>query len=143
MNRESPLDSAVILTPEDLSNGSKRYRLLARDVAVIALQADLVTVSACRSAGDRAVLGEGMVGFAWAFQRAGAGNVVAGLWDVNDRSTTQLMEKLYAGIRAGQPATEALRAAKLSFISEGRTYAKPYYWAPFQVYSRNLRLLRK
>ena len=142
-NRESPLDSAVILTPEDLSNGSKRYRLLARDVAVIALRADLVTVSACRSAGDRAVLGEGMVGFAWAFQRAGAGNVVAGLWDVNDRSTTQLMEKLYAGIRAGQPATEALRAAKLSFISEGRTYAKPYYWAPFQVYSRNLRLLRK
>ncbi len=142
-NRESPLDSAVILTPEDLSNGGKRYRLLARDVAAIDLQADLVTVSACRSAGDRAVLGEGMVGFAWAFQRAGAGNVVAGLWDVDDRSTTQLMEKLYVGIHAGKPATEALRAAKLSFISEGRAYAKPYYWAPFQVYSRNLRPLRK
>ena len=142
-NRESPLDSAVILTPEELTNGGKRYRLLARDVAATSLQAEMVTVSACRSAGDRAVLGEGMVGFAWAFQRAGAGNVVAGLWDVDDRSTTQLMEKLYAGIHAGKPPCEALRAAKLSFISEGRTYAKPYYWAPFQVYSRNLRPLRK
>lgn len=142
-NFVSPLDSAVILTPEELSNGGKRYRLLARDVAATSLQAEMVTVSACRSAGDRAVLGEGMVGFAWAFQRAGAGNVVAGLWDVDDRSTTQLMEKLYAGIHAGKPPSEALRAAKLSFISESRTYAKPYYWAPFQVYSRNLRPLRK
>ena len=137
-NFVSPLDSAVILTPEELPNGERRHRLLARDVAAIALQAELVTVSACRSAGDRAVLGEGMVGFAWAFQRAGARNVVAGLWDVNDRSTTQLMEKLYAGIHAGKPPTEALREAKLSFIRGGRNYAKPYYWAPFQVYSRNL-----
>ena len=142
-NFVSPLDSAVILTPEELPNGEWRHRLLARDVAAIALQAELVTVSACRSAGDRAVLGEGMVGFAWAFQRAGARHVVAGLWDVDDRSTTRLMEKLYAGIQAGKPPTEALREAKLSFILGGRTYAKPYYWAPFQVYSRSLRLPRK
>jgi CHAT domain-containing protein/Tfp pilus assembly protein PilF len=133
-NRESPLDSAVILTPErDL-----RYRLLAREVAAIPLHAGLVTVSACRSAGDRDVYGEGMVGFAWAFLRAGASNVVAGLWDVNDRSTARLMGELYASMHVGKPATEALRAAKLSFILGGKNYAKPYYWAPFQVYSRSL-----
>jgi len=133
-NRESPLDSAVILTPE----GDQRYRLLAREVAAIPLHADVVTVSACRSAGDRDVYGEGMVGFSWAFLRAGANNVVAGLWDVNDRSTAKLMGELYASIHAGKPATEALRAAKLSFIAGGKNYAKPYYWAPFQVYSRSL-----
>lgn len=137
-DRESPLDSAVILTPELSPDGEPRYRLLAREVAAIPLRADVVTVSACRSAGERTVLGEGMVGFAWAFLRAGANNVVAGLWDVNDRSTARLMAALYTGLRSGKTASDALRAAKLEFIVGGRNYAKPYYWAPFQVYSRSL-----
>ncbi len=137
-DRESPLDSAVILTPEPTGGSEPRYRLLAREVAGVPLRADMVTVSACRSAGDRMILGEGMVGFAWAFLRAGASNVVAGLWDVNDRSTAKLMAAMYAGVRAGKPAAEALRAAKLAFIAGGKNYAKPYYWAPFQVYTRSL-----
>ena len=73
-NRESPLDSAVILSgPDD------GYKLYARDVADLPLQAELVTVSACRSAGERVYAGEGLVGFAWAFLRAGARRVIAGL----------------------------------------------------------------
>ena len=66
-NLESPLDSAVILTGPDAA-----YKLYARDVAAMPLRAELVTVSACRSAGERAYSGEGLVGFAWAFLRAGA-----------------------------------------------------------------------
>lgn len=138
-NRESPLDSAVILSPDQTGVARGRYRLSAREVGQIRLNADTVTISACRSAGDRAVQGEGMVGFAWAFLRAGAGNVVAGLWDVNDRSTLSLMNRFYQGIQAGAPATEALRAAKLALIADGKAYAKPFYWAPFQVYSRAVR----
>ena len=65
--------------------------LLARDVMAKPWTAALVTVSACRSAGGKTYAGEGMVGFAWTFLKAGAGNVIAGLWDVNDRSTTELM----------------------------------------------------
>src|SRR5262249_44139521 len=94
-NVESPLDSAVILAAE---NGS--YKLYARDVADERLTADLVTVSACRSAGERAFAGEGLVGFAWAFLRAGARRVVAGLWDVDDRSTADLMDTLYERLAA-------------------------------------------
>ena len=65
-NPESPLESAVILSP-----GSASYKLYARDVQEIPISARLVTVSACRSAGARPFLGEGMVGFAWAFLGAG------------------------------------------------------------------------
>ena len=93
-NVESPLDSAVILSgPDDA------YKLYARDVAEMPLRAELVTVSACRSAGERAYSGEGLVGFAWAFLRAGARQVIAGLWDVDDRSTAELMDRLYARSR--------------------------------------------
>ena len=53
------LDSAVILSGPDV-----RYKLYARDVAAMPLQAELVTVSACRSAGERAYAGEGLVAHA-------------------------------------------------------------------------------
>jgi CHAT domain-containing protein/Tfp pilus assembly protein PilF len=129
-NLESPLDSAVILTGPDAG-----YKLYARDVAALPLHAELVTVSACRSAGERAYSGEGLVGFAWAFLRAGATRVIAGLWDVDDRSTADLMDHLYARIAAGDPASRALRDAKLSLLAKGGNYGKPYYWGPFQVFT--------
>jgi len=128
-NAQSPLDSAVVL-----SGPADRNRLLARSVMGIPLAAELVTISACRSAGGKAYAGEGLVGFAWAFLRAGARNVIAGLWDVSDRSTAELMSGLYANVAAGEDVPTALRAAKLDLIHKGGAYAKPFYWAPFQLY---------
>ena len=128
-NAQSPLDSAVIL-----SGPVEKNRLLARDVAEIPLSAQLVTISACRSAGGKTYAGEGLVGFAWAFLRAGARNVIAGFWDVSDRSTTQLMTSLYRGLASGNEVSDALRSAKLDLIHSGGSYAKPLYWAPFQLY---------
>ncbi len=132
-NVESPLDSAIIL-----SGGDGGYKLYARDVAERPLQAELVTVSACKSAGERAYAGEGLIGFAWAFLRAGARRVVAGLWDVDDRSTSVLMDRLYAGVAAGRTPGQALRAAKLDLIHQGGSLAKPYYWAPFELFTVDL-----
>jgi CHAT domain-containing protein len=125
-NRESPLDSAVLLS------GGKLY---AREVMDVPLTADLVTISACRGVGLRTYSGEGLVGFAWAFLRAGARHVIAGLWDVNDQSTAALMDVLYRELAAGKPPAAALRAAKLSLIASPGNLRKPYYWAPFQLYT--------
>jgi CHAT domain-containing protein/Tfp pilus assembly protein PilF len=129
-NVESPLDSAVILSGPD-----QTYKLYARDVAARPLTADLVTVSACRSAGGRAYSGEGLVGFSWAFLRAGARRVVAGLWDVDDRSTADLMDRLYGALAAGEPPARALRHAKLALIAEGGAAARPYNWGPFEMFT--------
>ncbi len=129
-NIESPLDSAVILSGPD-----QAYKLYARDVAARPLSADLVTVSACRSAGERAYSGEGLVGFSWAFLRAGARRVVAGLWDVDDRSTAELMDRMYGALAAGDPPARALRRAKLALIAEGGAAARPYNWGPFEMFT--------
>ncbi|MGE0592193.1 MAG: CHAT domain-containing protein [Vicinamibacterales bacterium] len=128
-NLESPLDSAVVL-----SQGASGYKLYARDIAEQQLSANLVTVSACRSAGERTYSGEGLVGFAWAFMRAGARRVVAGLWDVDDRSTAQLMGDMYTQLAAGDTPAVALRDAKLAMLARGGVTAKPYYWGPFELF---------
>jgi CHAT domain-containing protein/tetratricopeptide (TPR) repeat protein len=129
-NADSPLDSAVIL-----SGAGDQYKLYARDVAELPLHAELVTISACRSAGERAYSGEGLVGFAWAFLRAGAQRVVAGLWDVDDRSTAELMDLMYARLASGDAAAAAVRGAKLQLLARGGREAKPYYWAPFELFT--------
>jgi CHAT domain-containing protein len=125
-NRERPLESAVVL-----SSG----KLYARDVMDLPLKAELVTVSACRGAGQRTYSGEGLVGFAWAFLRAGARNVIAGLWDVNDQSTAGLMDNLYRELAAGNRPADALRSAKLAMIQSKGNLKKPYYWAPFELFT--------
>jgi CHAT domain-containing protein len=128
-NVESPLDSAVVLSPS-----AGEYKLYARDILQHPIHAELVTISACRGAGARAYTGEGMVGFAWAFLRAGARNVIAGLWDVNDDSTARLMGRLYQELKSNPPAG-ALRQAKISLLHAGPPWSRPYYWGAFQLYS--------
>jgi CHAT domain-containing protein len=136
-NRESPLDSAVML-----SGKPGEYALSARAIMGVPLDAQLVTISGCRSAGARVYAGEGLVGLSWAFLQAGARSVIAGLWDVNDRSTADLMGDLYRGMASGQDAEDALRAAKLRMIHGGGVYGKPYYWGAFQIYVRRVSPVR-
>jgi CHAT domain-containing protein len=127
----NPLDASIVLSGE--AAGGKLY---ARDLVGRRLGARLVTLSACRSAGERAFSGEGMVGLAWVFMKAGAAQVIAGLWDVSDRSTVVLMEGVYDRLGRGVSPCDALRQAKLDLMRASPATSKPFHWAPFQIYTR-------
>jgi CHAT domain-containing protein/Flp pilus assembly protein TadD len=127
-NKNAPFDSSIILSKD---NGGGR--LSVKDVLDSRLTAELVTISACHSAGARTYWGEGLVGFAWAFLQSGAHGVIAGLWDVSDYASPRLMHDLYAGLAASKSPAEALRHAKLQLIAGGK-YASPYYWGALQLY---------
>jgi CHAT domain-containing protein/Tfp pilus assembly protein PilF len=131
-SRLSPLDSAIVLSRGSAENDS--FKLYARDILRHRLRADLVTISACYGAGERAYSGEGLVGLSWAFLRAGAHNVIAALWEATDVSTEQLMSKFYGELDQGATPDAALRAAKLSLL-RGGPFHNPFYWAPFQLYA--------
>jgi CHAT domain-containing protein/Flp pilus assembly protein TadD len=132
-NQTSPLDSALILSRHDTAY-QLSYQLTAREVMNVPLNASLVTLSACRSAGAKTYSGEGQVGLSWAFLRAGARSVVAGLWDVTDRSTAALMADFYDQLSHNVAPVDALRHAKLALLRGGKAYQKPFYWGPFQLY---------
>ena len=145
-SRLSPLDSAIVLSkivpsetvplktaPSEGNAENDSFKLYAREIIRHPLRADLVTISACYGAGERAYSGEGLVGLSWAFLRAGAHNVVAALWEATDASTEQLMDKFYDELNKGASPDAALRAAKLSLL-RGGGFHNPFYWAPFQLY---------
>jgi CHAT domain-containing protein len=131
-SRLVPLDSAVVLSTHGTPDSAKLY---ARDILSKPLHAELVTISACQGSGVREYAGEGLVGLAWAFLRAGSHNVIGALWDVSDASTPELMGHLYDGIAAGNPPDVSLRAAKLAMLHSRGVFRKPIYWGAFQLYS--------
>jgi CHAT domain-containing protein len=132
-SRLSPLDSAIMLSKDSSADDS--FKLYARDIILHPLRAELVTISACYSSGERSYSGEGLVGLSWAFLRAGAHNVIAALWEATDTSTQMLMDKFYDELQKGKSPDAALRAAKLSLLRNSR-FRNPFYWAPFQLYAR-------
>ncbi|HEY2740059.1 MAG TPA: CHAT domain-containing protein, partial [Thermoanaerobaculia bacterium] len=103
------------------------------DIYGLDLRADLVVLSACRSALGREVRGEGMMGMTRGFFYAGAERVLVSLWNVNDAVTVELMRRFYRGILVEHlsPAA-ALRAAQNAIRSQ-EGWRAPYYWAGFTL----------
>jgi len=97
----------------------------------VRIDADLVTLSACRGAAGGEQAGEGIIGLTRAFHFAGARTVVASLWDAGDRSSARFMQRFYRSLRAGMPKADALRAAQVAAIRAGEN---PVRWAGFQSY---------
>ena len=62
---------------------------------------DLAVLSACQTAMGRVAGGEGVFGLQGPFHAAGARNVVASLWPVNDYVTSRLMRSFYRKLSAG------------------------------------------
>lgn len=132
-SRTDPLDSAIILSRANAAEDS--FKLHAREIIEHPLHAQLVTISACYGSGTRSYAGEGLVGLAWAFLRAGAHNVIGALWEASDESTAQSMGDLYAYLEKGATPSAALHAAKLNLLHSHGEFRKPFYWAAFQIYT--------
>jgi CHAT domain-containing protein len=81
----------------------------------------------------REVRGEGLIGLTRGFLYAGAPRVVASLWDVDDRTSAELMKRFYEGmLRRGERVAAALRTAQTEmWMTKG--WDSPYYWAAFTL----------
>jgi len=131
LNRQNPGFSYVALAEGPDTDG----RLEVHDVAAMTLSANLVVLSACQTGlgAGRAVdvpPGDDWVGLVGAFQAAGARNVLATLWPVDDRRTSGLMTEFYRELVAGTPEVRALAGAQRRALARPATSA-PYYWAGF------------
>ncbi len=107
--------------------------LTVRDAAKLPLQAQLVTLSACETALSRVAPGDELLGLLRGFLMAGAKNVIATRWTVDDASTAELMAVFYRRLLKGERPSKALRAAQLELAQKE---PHPYHWAPFTHYLR-------
>jgi CHAT domain-containing protein/Tfp pilus assembly protein PilF len=130
-NKFNPLFSGVELEPGEGEDG----RLEVHEILGLRLNAGLVALSACETALGSGYFtempsGDDLVGLTRAFLYAGSPAVLATLWEVNDRSTLELMRSFYARFAKGGKAAALADAQRKMRNGSGR-FQHPYYWAPF------------
>lgn len=110
-----PLSSFLALGADASADG----RLTSEKMYGLRLDADLVVLSACRSAGG-VMTGDGIAALARAFFYAGTPSLVASVWDVADEPTKYLLPEFYRRWLNGADKATALRAAQLALIRQLR-----------------------
>lgn len=135
---DSPMFSSIELTPP--SGGTVRSnddgRLETHEVLSLDVRSGLVFLSGCETALGGSWSGtysrrDDYATLAQAFLFAGARNVVATLWRIDDRAATVLASRFYAELASSSPVG-ALAAAQRALIRDPK-YAAPYYWAAYNV----------
>ncbi len=133
LNSRHPELSGVVLSLVDEQGRPQDGFLRAHEIYNLKLNADLVVLSACRTALGKEIKSEGLIALTRGFMYAGASAVVATLWDVRDEATAELMKRFYRGmLKEGMAPAAALRAAQVSMWKDKRWEA-PYYWAGFAL----------
>ncbi len=112
-----------------IGSDPNNHKLTLTDIFNSNLNAQLAVLSACNTNSGEAT-GEGVLGLARAFLKAGVPTVVASLWQVPDDKTQILMEAFYQELLAGKTYADALRLAQLKVRAQSPL---PRDWAAFVV----------
>ena len=132
LNNIHPELSGIVLSLVNKEGDQQDGFLRMQDIYNLKLPAELVVLSACQTGLGKEIKGEGLIGLTRGFMYAGAPRVVASLWKVDDRATSELMKRFYQGMLGPErlrPAG-ALRQAQLSIWKE-KQWREPYYWGAF------------
>jgi CHAT domain-containing protein/Tfp pilus assembly protein PilF len=134
LDSEHPEWSGLVFSMVN-SRGDREDGFLGlEDVYNMSLNADLVVLSACKTGLGKEIEGEGLVGLTQGFMYAGAPQVVASLWSVNDAATAELMGRFYQAMEQQKMSpVAALRQAQLEILKRKR-WNDPYYWAAFVIH---------
>ena len=143
-DEQNPLRSGLLLSdgrsrpPRNPSYLERaRYVLTVRDLMDLRTDASLVTLRACSSGALSAHhAGDEFEGLTRALLDAGSATVLASLWNVDQRSSLDLLRRFYANWRSADetiPKWQALQQAQAWLLNaDSEPFLRhPYHWAPF------------
>ena len=132
IDNKNPLYSKLIFT---LNNDSSQDGMLnTYEIFDLSLHARMIVLSACSTGGGEFNNGEGVISLARGFVYAGSPSIIMTMWEVEDKSGSDLMKYFYSNLLKGQSKTKALRNAKLACIEESKPEnTHPFFWSSFVI----------
>jgi CHAT domain-containing protein len=136
VNEKDPMHSTLIFnrgndSPED-------GYLKTFEIYGIPLKAKMVVLSSCNTGTGLLNSGEGILSLARGFIYSGSQSVVMSMWEIEDKSGTEIVEMFYKNLKKGYSKSVSLRKARINFLrTADRLRSHPYFWSALVVYGNN------
>ncbi|MBM3436215.1 MAG: CHAT domain-containing protein, partial [Bacteroidetes bacterium] len=133
---EDPLNSKMVFT---LNNDLDEDGFLNNyEIYNLKLSANLAVLSACKTGTGKLSQGEGIMSLARGFMYAGVPAIIMTLWEIEDISSADIMNKFYQNLKKGNNIGEALRNSKIEYLTEAdQLHTHPYFWAAYVQIGNN------
>ncbi len=136
LNDKDPMRSTLIFshTKDSIDDGFlKTYEIYG-----VPLKAKMVVLSSCNTGAGQLNSGEGILSLARGFIYSGSQSVVMSMWEIEDRSGTDIVKMFYSNLKKGYTKSDALKKARISFLKNSDNLrSHPYFWSALVVYGNN------
>lgn len=136
LNDQNPMNSAMVFAigddiPED-------GLLHTYEVYGIPLRARMVVLSSCNTGAGLLSTGEGILSLARGFLYSGGQSVVMSMWEIDDKSGTDVIKMFYDNLQKGRTKSTALKTARIKYLKNAsQLRSHPYYWSSLVIYGDN------
>jgi CHAT domain-containing protein/tetratricopeptide (TPR) repeat protein len=139
LNENDPMLSTLIFSK--LNDSTQDGYLKMYEIYGIPLRAKMVVLSSCNTGTGVLFSGEGILSLARGFIFSGSQSVVMSMWEIEDKSGTEVVEMFYKNLMKGYTKSVALKKARTSFLENSdRLRSHPYFWSTLVVYGNNASL---
>ncbi len=128
LNDSLPMFSKLIFSRPNGTSTEDGW-LNTHEIYNMKLNARMAVLSACNTGSGKLQKGEGVMSLARGFLYAGCPSIIMTMWEVEDKSGTEIMRSFYDFISKGKEKDDALRLAKLKYIQNADPLkSHPHYW---------------
>ncbi|MBI9038217.1 MAG: CHAT domain-containing protein [Bacteroidales bacterium] len=130
VNDTNPMFSKLIFT---LDNDTVQDGFLnTYEIYSLELNARMAVLSACNTGSGKLQRGEGIMSLARGFIYAGVPSIIMTLWEVDDVSGSEIMAGFYSYLKEGFSKDEAIRLAKIDYLTTANQIGShPYFWSAY------------
>lgn len=136
LSDQNPMASAMIFS--QINDQPEDGFLNTFEVYGIPLKARMVVLSSCNTGSGILSTGEGILSLARGFIYSGSQSVVMSLWEIEDKSGTEIVTMFYDELMKGFSKSRALKKARTEYLKHAsQMKSHPYFWSALTVYGDN------
>ena len=136
LNDKDPMRSTLLFS-QSKDSVDDGY-LKTYEVYGVPLKAKMVVLSSCNTGAGLLLSGEGIISLARGFIYSGSESVVMSMWEIEDKSGTDIVEMFYKNLKEGYSKSAALKKARISFLKNAdQLRSHPYFWSTLVIYGNN------